>query len=259
MTEGVVARQEAGMLRLVLNRPETLNALNNAMLDELLARVAEADAQPTVRCLVLQGAGARGFCSGIDLAERQQLDAAGKAAQSRRVLALVAALRASTKPSFAVLHGSCLGAGLELALACDVRIADESARLGFPEMTLGAYPGGGGAVLLPRLIGRGPAIAWLLSGRRLEAAEAERIGVLARVVPAGDLEAAVVEAAQAIERMAPLAVAALKRSIDATLDAPFEQALAIDQGLRRPLDDTDDYREALLAFREKRAPVFTGR
>ena len=259
MTEHIGVRHEAGALHLLLNRPDALNALNNAMLDAMLAQLAQAATQPSVRCIVLQGAGARGFCSGIDLAERQQLDTAAKAAQSRRVLEVVTALRASPKPSFAALHGHCLGAGLELALACDVRIADTSARLGFPEMTLGAYPGGGGAVLLPRLIGRARAIAWLLSGHRLEAAEAERIGLLARVVAVGDLEAAVVEASRAVDRMAPLAVAALKRSIDATLDAPFDRAIEIDQGHRRPLDDTDDYREALLAFRDKRAPVFTGR
>lgn len=259
MTDAIVARREAGALRLVLNRPDALNALTDAMLEALLAQVAQAGGQPEVRCIVLQGAGPKGFCSGIDLAERQRLDAAGKAAQSRRVLDLVCALRGSPKPSIAALHGHCLGAGLEIALACDLRLAEDSARLGFPETTLGAYPGGGGAVLLPRLIGRARAMSWLLSGRRLDAAEAERIGVLARTVPAGGLEAAIAEAVQAIDRMAPLAVAALKRSIDATLDAPFAQAIEIDQGFRRPLDDTDDYREALLAFREKRPPVFTGR
>jgi enoyl-CoA hydratase/carnithine racemase len=259
VTEEVVVRQEGGAVRLVLNRPDALNALTNAMLDALLAQVASAGERPEVRCLVLQGAGPKGFCSGIDLAERQGLDAAGKARQSRRVLDLVTALRGSPKPSIAALHGFCLGAGLEIALACDLRIAEASARLGFPETTLGAYPGGGGAVLLPRLIGRARAMSWLLSGKRIDAAEAERIGLLARAVPEGGLEAAVAECAVSIERMAPLAVAALKRSIDATLDVPFEQAIALDQALRRPLDDTDDYREALLAFREKRAPVFKGR
>jgi len=258
MTHDVEARNELGARLLILNRPDALNALTNEMLDALLANVREAAVRNDVRCIVIGGNGQKGFCSGIDLAQRQQLDPAEKGRQSQRVVDLVQALRSSPKPSIAMLHGFCLGAGLEVALACDVRIAAENTKLGFPEMTLGAYPGGGGAVLLPRLIGRARAIAWLLSGKRMSATEAAQAGLVAQVVGPEQLNEAVADMVASISKMAPLAVTALKESIDASLDMPFEEAIIADQKLRRPLDATRDYQEALLAFKEKRAPVFTG-
>ncbi len=257
-TEPVVVRQVGGTLWLTLNRIEALNALNNAMLDTLLDRLREAAARVDVRCVVLAGAGDKAFCAGIDLAERQSLDAEGKGEQSRRVLALVQALHLSPKPVVAAIGGWCLGAGLELALACDVRIAAAEARFAFPEMTLGAYPGGGGLVLLARLIGRARAMEWLLSNKRLSADEAQSLGLVSRCVPRKELEAAVEQTGACVASLAPLAVAALKASIDQGLDLPLDQAFAIDQKFRRPLDATNDYQEGLRAHKEKRSPVFTG-
>jgi enoyl-CoA hydratase/carnithine racemase len=258
MTQDIEVRNETAALFLNLNRPDALNALTSQMLDTLLAAVLEAATRTDVRSIVLGGNGEKGFCSGIDLAQRQQLDPVEKGRQSQRVVELVQALRSSPKPTIAMLHGFCLGAGLEVALACDVRIAADNAKLGFPEMTLGAYPGGGGAVLLPRLIGRARAIAWLLSGKRMSATDAAQAGLVAQVVGPEQLNEAVADMVASISKMAPLAVTALKTSIDTTLDLPFDEAIIADQGLRRPLDATRDYQEALLAFKEKRTPVFTG-
>jgi enoyl-CoA hydratase/carnithine racemase len=147
---------------------------------------------------------------------------------------------------------------LEIALAADVRIAADDASFGFPEMTLGAYPGGGGAVLLPRLIGRQRALEWLYSTRRLTAVEARELGLVVSVVPRAELLQKAREQAGAVAACAPLAVAALKRSINASAEMPLSKAFEWDQLQRRPLDATQDYEEGLKAFREKRPPVFRG-
>ncbi len=254
----VLVRQDGGTMWLTLHRVDALNALNNAALDGLIDTLADASIRTDVRCVVLTGAGDKAFCAGIDLAERQGLDADGKGEQSRRVLALVQALQRSPKPVVAAIGGWCLGAGLELALACDVRIAADDARFAFPEMILGAYPGGGGAVLLPRLIGRARAIEWLLSNKRLNADEAQAMGLVSRTVPRSELEVAAAQMATTVASLAPLAVAALKASIDQGMDLPLEEAFAADQRHRRPLDATSDYQEGLRAQKEKRSPVFTG-
>lgn len=254
----VLVTRDNGVATLRLNRLDALNALTNAMLEELGAALLTADLDPSVRSVVLAANGEKAFCSGIDLGERSALNAEQKGEQSRRVVDLVMGLRRSPKPVFAAIGGWCLGAGLELALAADVRIAAEDARFGFPEMTLGAYPGGGGAVLLPRLIGRTAALEWLLSARRVSADEAFRMGLVSRVASRAELESVVARAAASVAGLAPLAVAALKKSIDVGMDLPLEEAFEVDQSLRRPLDATNDYQEGLRAFKERRAPVFSG-
>jgi enoyl-CoA hydratase/carnithine racemase len=259
MSNEVLSRSTDGVLRLTLNRPEALNALTNEVLAKLLGALATAAEDTAVRVVVIDGAGDKAFCSGIDLAQRSALSFDEKGDQSRQVLTLVKTARNLPQPILVALHGHCLGAGLELATACDVRLCADNAKLGFPEVTLGAYPGGGGAVLLPRLIGRARAIEWLLSARRIDANEALSMGLVSRVVPSEALEDTVMTMSRHIASLAPLAVRALKASIDATLDRPLGEAFDIDQRLRRPLDGTQDYQEALKAFKEKRAPVFVGR
>jgi len=255
---GLRVDESGGILRLTIDRADAMNALDNALLDALLHALRAAESKPAVRAIILSAEGEKAFSSGIDLVERSRLDTAGKAAQSERVLDIVRALHESAKPTFAAIGGWCLGAGLEVALAVDVRVAAEDARFGFPEMTLGAYPGGGGAVLLPRLIGRQRALAWLYSARRLSAAEAKELSLVTDVVPRAELDRTVNERAAEAAARAPLAIAALKRSINGGSGLPFAEALAFDQRERRPLDATDDYQEGLRAFREKRPPQFKG-
>lgn len=254
----VLVRRAAGVLWLTLNRPEALNALSNECLRLLLEELGTALEDPTVRAIVLRGQGPKAFCAGIDLAEREPMTAEQKGEQSRRVLELVTGLHDAPKPVIASIGGWCLGAGLEVALACDLRIAADDARFGFPEMKLGTYPGGGGAVLLPRIVGAARALEWLLSGQRIDASEALAMGIVAKVVPRAGLDATTAELAEAVASLAPLAVAALKRSVRTTVDMPFDAAIEADQRLRRPLDATQDHAEGLRAHRERRVPVFTG-
>ncbi|MBL8386156.1 MAG: enoyl-CoA hydratase/isomerase family protein [Burkholderiales bacterium] len=257
MSTVLVERQGSACV-LTLNRPEALNALTSEMLECMLATVDALDADPEVRALVIAGAGEKGFCAGIDLKQRSALPAAGKMAQSRMVLRLNQALWHCSKPVIAAIGGWCMGAGFELALHCDLRIAADDARFAFPEMTLGAYPGGGGAVMLPRLIGAARAKDLLFSARRPTAAEALALGIVERVVPRGELLAAALAFAAGLDATAPLAVAALKKSINQGLEAPLAAAFELDQALRRPLDATRDYEEGIRAHLEKRKPQFRG-
>jgi enoyl-CoA hydratase/carnithine racemase len=243
---------------LTLNRPEALNALTSEMVQALLSEIEALDAQPDVRAIVIAGAGEKAFCAGIDLKQRSSLSARDKMAQSGAVLRLNQAVWSSPKPVIAAIGGWCMGAGLELALHCDLRIAAEDARFAFPEMTLGAYPGGGGAVMLPRLVGRARAKEFLFSARRPTAADALAIGLVEKVVPRANLMDAALAVAADLDATAPLAIAALKKSINQGMEAPLQVAFELDQALRRPLDATRDYEEGIKAHLEKRKPQFRG-
>lgn len=258
MAADMVASVEDGALHLVIDRADALNALTTQAIAGLAAEVAAARERRDIRVVFVRGAGEKAFCAGIDLKQRQALAPPEREAQSKAVLELNLALRELDRPVVALIDGWCLGAGLELALACDLRFATLEARFGFPEMTLGAYPGGGGAVFLPRLIGRSRALQWLLEPRKLGADEALAMGLVDRVVARDALDAAARQLVASLHATAPLAVAALKRSIDGGAELPLRDAHALDQSLRRPLDATRDYEEGLRAHLEKRKPVFTG-
>ncbi len=248
MTGPVQVRQEGRRLRCLLDRPAARNALDTTMLEQLLACVAQAGQDDTLRCITLESADPAAFCAGIDLRERRMLSPEGMARQSGLVLALVQALGQARVPVVAAIDGWCLGAGLEIALACDLRIAAESARFGFPEMDLGTYPGGGGAVLLGRLLGAGRAMEVLLGPARFDAPRALEQGLVSAVVPAVELQAAVQGQAMRLEAMAPAAVRAVRLSLYETATMPLSRAFAHDQSLRRPLDASGDYRERMAAF-----------
>lgn len=251
--------RQGSAVHLVLNRPEARNALSSALAEATTAEVAAAIADGACRSIVIRGAGGS-FCAGTDLKERRALDADGKWAQSRRLWALVRAILDSPKPVVAAIDGWCLGGGFELALACDLRIATEAAAFGFPEMTLGAYPGGGGAVLLPRLVGIAAAKRLLFARRRISGQEAQAIGAVDWLeADAGGMDRRIAEVAAEIEARSPLALAALKPVLRAAVDLPLDDAFAFDMEHRRPLEGTRDYQEGLAAFFEKRTPRFTGR
>lgn len=255
----ILTRERHGAaLLLRLNRPEAMNALSTALVREIGAGIAEGGRTAGVRAIVIAGAGEKAFSAGTDLKERASLDAAGKATQSRSLMEVALAIRESPLPVIAAVHGWCLGGGLELALACDLRIAAEDATFGFPEMTLGAYPGSGGPVLLARLVGLARAKEILFYPRRMPATEALTLGVVEQVVPRTGLHEAAMARVDALSSTAPLAIAALKRSLNETISMPFAEALEHDQRLRRPLDSTRDYAEGMLAQREHRKPDFRG-
>lgn len=254
----LLLEQKGPALVLTMNRPEALNALSGELVNALQEAVQTADAIRSVRAVIIAGAGGRAFSAGTDLKERRTLSQDGKSAQSRALLTLSEAIWRSPKPFIAAVQGWCLGGGFELALACDLRIAADDAQFGFPEMTLGAYPGSGGAVTLPRLIGAAGAKDLFFTAKRFTAAQAASFGILQRVVPAANLLQAALDWVGEMECTSPLAIAALKKSINAGMTMPLSEAVEFDQSVRRPLDATRDYEEGMQAHFEKRKPRFQG-
>jgi enoyl-CoA hydratase/carnithine racemase len=252
--------QHSQVRLLSLNRPDAMNALSSELATSLLAAVRDAEADAATRVVVITGSGDKAFCAGADLKERRQMNADQKWAQSRTLWQVNEAIWNSPKAFVAAVNGWCLGGGFELALYCDTRIASETARFGFPEMALGAFPGAGGAVALPRLIGRAAAAPFFYRGHRVDAAEALQLGIVEQVVPSVALPQAVLQVADAIaDNTSPLGFAAVKRVINAGSSLPFEDAVALDQAQRRPLESTEDYAEGMAAQAEKRKAKFKGR
>jgi enoyl-CoA hydratase/carnithine racemase len=251
--------QQGAVRVLTLNRPEAMNALSSELAGSLLEAVKDAEADGATRAVVIAGAGHKAFSAGADLKERRQMDAAQKWAQSRTLWSVNEAIWQSPKAFVAAVHGWCLGGGFELALYCDARVASDDARFGFPEMALGAFPGAGGAVALPRLIGRAAAAPFFYRGHRATAAEALKLCIVEQVIPPGQTLAAAVALAQSIaDSTSPLGFAAVKRVLNEGPTLPFGEAVALDQSQRRPLEATEDYAEGMAAQAGKRNPVFRG-
>ncbi len=254
----LIVTVEGGIATLILNRPAALNALSRALAVALREAVEGLAGRPDWRVAVLRGAGARAFCTGADLKERAALAPAERGAHTAEIAAAADALAALPLPVIAAIGGYALAGGLELALACDIRIAGAGAIFGLPEVAVGIFPGAGAPVRLPRLVGPGKARELIFSGRRIGAAEALACGLVERVVPDDALDTAVAELAAGISDAAPLAVRAVKRVLDRAGDLPEAEALAYADEQRRPLDATRDYAEGLAAFAERRKPRFRG-
>lgn len=260
MTFGTLLVEQHGTVLLVtLNRPHSLNALNAQLLAELSALVAGAAADAGVRALVLTGAGDRAFAAGADIAELASLDAESARHFAASGQAVFGALERLGKPSIAAINGFALGGGCELAMACTLRLAADTAQLGQPEVDLGIIPGFGGSQRLARLVGRGRALALLLGGHNIGAQEAERIGLVNRVVPAADLKTEALALAQQLAAKAPLAVRYLLNAVYAGADLPLDQALQLEATLFGLSASTADMKEGTRAFLEKRKPEFRGR
>ena len=243
----------------VIDRPP-VNAVDPTLIEELLAVLAQLDADPGVRCIVLTGVG-RFFVAGADLAVMRDPGATTQTAM-RRWIEVQRVVELAGKPVIAAMNGHALGGGAELALACDLRILADTAWFGFPEMTLGFFPGGGGSQRLPRLVGAHRAKLLMIEGERLDAAEALALGLVDVVVDtaAGEDFAAVVASRAAAWAAKPTAaIAALKRTVDQGSNLPVEQALAQEDGTVLAMAHTADAAEGLAAFLEKRPPRFTGR
>ncbi|HEY9461043.1 MAG TPA: enoyl-CoA hydratase/isomerase family protein [Paralcaligenes sp.] len=254
----LLSELKGSALVLTLNRPEVLNALSSELSQEMLAAVQNANNRRDVRTIIVTGAGDRAFSAGTDLKQRRTLSPDGKWAQSRDGWNTNQALMNSPKAVIAAISGWCLGGGFELALHCDLRIAADDARFGWPEMTLGAYPGGGAAIMLPRIIGRAKAKELFFTARRITAAQALQLGLVERVVPRAELLDTALAYAADIETTSPLGLAAVKRSVNQGADLSIQEAAELDQRIRRPLEATRDYEEGINAHFEKRKPVFRG-
>ena len=245
--------------RLELARPEKHNALNRdtlAELDGLLARLRQVAG---LRAVILTGAGDRAFSAGADIAELAALDPGAALELSRSGSRVFSALAAFPVPVIAAINGLALGGGLELALACAVRIASDTARLGQPEVRLGLIPGYGGTQRLARLLGPGPALRLLLTGDAIAAAEALRLGLVSEVVPAARLLDAAEACAARIAANAPLAVQYCLQAVRAGAAVGLEPALEIESQLFALARATEDAQEGMRAFLEKRAPEFQAR
>jgi enoyl-CoA hydratase len=246
-----------GVALVTLDRREALNALSYALLGELDAKLAALDADPDCRAIVITGAGERAFAAGADVKELsaetpESLRAADPFAAVDRVAALAT-------PTIAAVRGFALGGGCELAMACDMLVAGEDAKFGQPEILIGVIPGAGGTQRLPRAIGRARAMELVLTGRRIDAAEADRLGLVTRVVPAAETVPAALELAARIASMPPLAVQAAKAAVNATQDRPLAEGLRDERDRFEALFTTDDQREGMAAFLEKRPAAWTGR
>jgi enoyl-CoA hydratase/carnithine racemase len=263
--EHIRVSRDGGIVTLTFNRPETRNSMTPAMGDEVVRAVEEIRADPSARVFVLTGSG-KAFCSGGDLSmiARDTGAAQGTTAPSmvgapREFYARYLAIRKLAIPTIAAMNGHAIGAGLCIALACDLRIAAADAKMGMTFTKLGIHPGMGATYFLPRLIGTARACDLFFSGRVFDAAEAERLGIVNRVAPREGFEAAVRALAQEIAACAPVAVRMVKESIYRGVQHSLEEMLdyeALSQGFTFT---TADAREGVMAMIEKREPKFEGR
>ncbi|MCJ7521567.1 MAG: enoyl-CoA hydratase-related protein [Dehalococcoidia bacterium] len=241
---------------LTLNRPSAGNTLNLEMANEVREACLAINRDGMVRAVIMTGAG-EAFCSGADLSEYpsatvNDLKESNPASLASRAVASVGV------PVIAAINGDALGAGLELALACDIRIASEKARLGFPETSYGLIPGGGGTQRLPRLIGKGKATEMILTAETIDAEGAYRIGLVNRTVPRGKLEEEAEVAAEKLASRDPIAVRYAKEAVCKGMDMTLEQGLRLEADLSFLLQTTEDRAEGIKAFLEKRTGQFKG-
>jgi enoyl-CoA hydratase len=260
MTYETILTETRGAVTLItLNRPASLNALNSHVLEELIAAFAAFEADPAQRCAVLTGAGEKAFAAGADIKEMADKPAADFYADdffSRWTSHLVKAVR---KPWIAAVNGFALGGGCELAMMADFIIAADSARFGQPEIKLGVAPGMGGSQRLTRAIGKAKAMEMCLTGRMMGAEEAERAGLVARVVPLASLVDEAIKTATDIAAMPPLAAIANKEMVNAAFETTLDQGLVIERRIFQILTATADKGEGMAAFIEKRPGIWTGR
>jgi methylglutaconyl-CoA hydratase len=243
-----------------LNRPEARNALGRALVAELRAALAMLGSDASLRALIVAGTReSSAFCAGADLVERTTMTPAERLDHLNAIAAVCEELAAFPAPVIGAVHGYALGGGTEVALSCDIRIAADNAVFGMPEVSVGLIPGAGGVTRLPKLVGPGRARELMFSGRRIDAVEAERIGLVEQIVSLADLHSTVRALAEKIAANAPLAVRALKRALLASDGLPLAEATAAVLAERMPLDQTRDYLEGITAFAEKRKPQYTGK
>jgi enoyl-CoA hydratase/carnithine racemase len=234
------------------------NSISRGMLKGLQAELDRAVRRPGLRCVVLTGQGEKAFCAGADLKERKGMSADEVHQFHRDLRGALRAIEVSPRIFLAAVNGVALGGGCELALACDLRLAADSAVLGLPEVSLGIIPGGGGTQRLARAIGVARAKDLVLTARRISGEEAAAMGLVSRAVPAAKLREEALAWAGMVAANAPVSLRQAKRAIDEGLSLPMEEALDLENRMYQDCLGTKDRLEALQAFAEKRKPVFTG-
>jgi enoyl-CoA hydratase len=252
----LIERPSNAIVVLRLNRPEVRNALNRAIRIRLAEEVTRFAADPDIRCLIVTGS-EKTFASGADIGE--MADAGPIDIMARNVQQYWRTISDCPKPLIAAIEGYALGGGLELALCADIIVAGESAKLGLPEVKLGILAGGGGTQKLARLVGRQRAMLLLMTGRMFSATEAQAMGIISDVAPAGQALPRALEIAAEIAAMAPIAVRQIKEIVNAGLNAPLDTALMLERKALQLLFATSDQKEGMRAFLEKRKPNFEGK
>jgi methylglutaconyl-CoA hydratase len=253
-----VEKRSSGIAIVTLSRPESANALSKQMLYELRDVIDDLKNSPDVRVVILTGSGEKAFCSGADLKERKGMTE-NEARQTVRLIGtIVNEVAALPQPVIAALNGVAFGGGLELALACDLRIGALEAKVGLTETSLGIIPGAGGTQRLPRLIGLGKAKELIFCAKRLTAEEAEAIGILEHIVPREKLMQKALEIAETMAKNAPLALIQSKIAINNGIEADLCTGLKIEELAYNTLFPTEDRLEGLRAFAEKRSPQYKG-
>jgi enoyl-CoA hydratase len=257
--DNLLLERDGAVATITINRPKVLNALNTATIDELRRAILELKADAGIRVAILTGAGERSFVAGADINELAvQTPTSGRehALAGQHVFDLIENMG---KPVIAAINGFALGGGCELAMACTLRIAADTARLGQPEVALGLIPGYAGTQRLPRLVGKGRAMEMILTGAPVSADEAYRIGLVNRVVPAADLIGEVKTLAAQLASSAPIAMRYIINAVNKGVEMPFAEACQYEATLFGLVASTDDMREGTKAFLDKRKPTFTGR
>ena len=260
VNEAVTIEREGSLGWVVLTRPGQINAINDDIRAGVPQALRELDADPAIRVIAIRGAGPRGFCAGADIKERRAPETAIEVRSRMQGARWIEAVDAVQKPVIAAVHGYCMGGGLELALACDIRYAGPDAVFSLPETALGLIPGGGGTQRLARVVGPGRAMDLLLTGERLDAGAARDIGLVTRISSeSGALIEEVGAFAGRIAARAPAATLSVKRAARSAFDLELKQGLDLELDLFAMLKPSEDAREAALAFSEKRPPHFIGR
>ncbi|MEO7248194.1 MAG: enoyl-CoA hydratase-related protein [Novosphingobium sp.] len=257
--ETILVEQQGAVTLVTLNRPQALNALNSQVLGELIEAFAAFEADASQGCAVITGSGEKAFAAGADIKEMADKRAAEFYADDFFAKWTSHLVKQTRKPWIAAVNGFALGGGCELAMMADFIIASENARFGQPEIKLGVAPGMGGSQRLTKAVGKAKAMEMCLTGRMMDAAEAERSGLVSRVVPLADLVADAVKTAAAIAAMPPLAVIANKELVNAAFETTLDHGLLHERRLFQLLTATEDKAEGMAAFVEKRAGVWKGR
>ncbi|UCC74868.1 MAG: enoyl-CoA hydratase/isomerase family protein [Gemmatimonadota bacterium] len=254
----VLIEKKGNIATIMVNRPDKLNALNAEVRVGVAMALEQLRQDDDVRVAIITGAGDKAFIAGADIAEFE-----GKSGVEGyhyiQTGDVYSAVERFPKPTIAMINGFCLGGGCEVALACDIRIASDKAKLGQPEINLGLIPGGGGTQRLPRLVGQGHAMRLIYTGDAIDAASAEKIGLVDEVVPQDELKGRVMELATKIAEKSPAALQATKESIRAAWQMPLDQGLRFEKAWFGLLFSTQDMHEGVSAFLEKRKPEFRGR
>jgi enoyl-CoA hydratase len=257
--ENILVEKREGIGYITINRPKVLNALSIKTVLELMDAFEAMGTDDEVRAVILTGSGEKSFVAGADIPEFQNLTPDGARDYAMRGQKLLNIIERLGKPVIAAVNGFALGGGCEIAMACTIRVASDNAKLGQPEVGLGLIPGYGGTQRLPRLVGKGRAYEMILTGRPIDAARAEKIGLVNKVVPQADLIVECEKIAKAIAKQAPLAIKYCLEAADRGLNMSLDDGLALEADLFGLVFGSDDVREGVEAFVEKRKADFKGK